>query len=113
MAVPNPMSENPWANPWLGGPRKIKREPITGIDALDGLLRGWFAVEGFKTAKDLQEAQLRQQLERSTVERTQQTGAEPIPPIVITQGKATGGLGIDKDLLILLGLGALVLIAVK
>ena len=110
MAVPNPVSTNPWANPWVGGPNQINTG-ITGIDALDGLLRGWIAVESVQQQKKLSEAQLRQQSERETVTRNQQPGATPIP--AGAYGITGAGGGFDNQTLLLIGLGVLAFVALS
>ncbi len=102
---------NPWWNPAIGGPHKIHGKPqsITGIDALDGLLRGWFAVEGFKTAQHLAKSGATQAAERTTVERQSQVGREPVN---IHGAPVQAGV-VSSDMLVLMGLGLLLFLAVK
>ena len=86
--------DNPWANPMLGGPRKLGGgESITGIDALDGLLRGWVAVEQVQTAKKLAKAGAEQRQTVTTVERPQQVGRQPYDPAQLAPTPAPAGGG--------------------
>ena len=108
--VPNYTSGNPWENPLIGGPNR--GAAITGIDWLDGMLRGWMTVETFKGVRDLQQANIRQQIERGTVERPQQAGQvpqQPTPPAPAS----SGGIALDGKTLGLLALGLAAFLVLK
>lgn len=57
---------NPWANPLLGGPRKLSSGGV--FDTLDKVLASWVNVEQTKAVIDLTKAQSRQAAERGTVD---------------------------------------------
>ena len=103
---------NPWANPWVGGPRKLSGEAsgVSGWDFLDGVLNTWSKVEYVKTQRDLAKAGARQVAQRTTVERDSQPGREPLPADVasrVVSGEMAGG----SNNLLPLVIGGLVLAA--
>ena len=97
------LATNPWANPAIGGPRKLNSNPLEKVfdtvgDVASGALNLWFLDQAAKRQARLAIAPGEQERERESVARKTQPGAEPGSSWASSTGpRKIGGPDLNQD----------------